>query len=141
MSSPAIDIEKVKFGIMVILFGGLGSYFGQPYIHNNSEAINIIVTVFSILAGFLIAVITLVGDPASLPSGSWRKARFASDIIYERLEKHKMLFLAYLMTLSLIFLDVLIQGKHPLFVFGLKEFICSELFQLYSYLSNCLPNY
>lgn len=106
-----VDGDKIKFGVMIVLYGCICSYYGQPYIHKNTEALNIIVTVFSILAGFLIAVITLVGDPASLPKGSWRAARLASDLIYLRLEKHSVLFLAYLSTLLLIFVDVLLKGN------------------------------
>lgn len=100
---------------MVCLYSGVGSYYGQPYIHNNSEAINIIVTVFSILAGFLVAVITIVGDPSGLPSGSWRLARVSSEQVYTRMNRHRLLFLMYLFTLLLIFIVSLINGYFPRF--------------------------
>lgn len=81
--------------------------------HGNTEAINLIVTVFSILAGFLIAVITLVGDPASLPSGSWRLGRLAAEPTYNRLIRYKWLFMVYLITLGLIFISMLFEGAFP----------------------------
>jgi len=67
-----LDKNKIMLGVCLTLWGILLSYLGQPFIHGNQDAVNIIVTVFSILAGFLVAVITLVGDPKSLPSGSCR---------------------------------------------------------------------
>src|SRR5690554_4645394 len=108
-----IDKEKVKYGIYIVLWSLLASYFGQPLIHGNQDAINVIVTVFSILAGFLVAVITLVGDPKSLPSGSWQVARMGSDLTYNRLIRHKWLFKAYLVTLFLIFVSIVIKNKYP----------------------------
>ncbi len=108
-----IDKEKVKYGLSVFLFSGLGSYFGQPLIHGNDEAINIIVTVFSILAGFLVAIMAIIGDPASLPSGGWRIARLGSDIIYTRLVRQKWLFILYLGALVTIFISTLIKDQIP----------------------------
>jgi|SRR5690554_904010 len=111
--SREIDKDKIKLAIYLVLWGGLGSYFCQPLIHGNQDAINVIVTVFSILAGFLVAVITLVGDPKSLPAGGWQVARLGSDLTYNRLIRHKWLFKAYLITLFLIFVSIVIKSKYP----------------------------
>ena len=108
-----IDKNKVKYGVCIVLWSCLASYFGQPPIHGNQDAINVIVTVFSILAGFLVAMITLVGDPKSLPSGSWQVARLGSDLTYNRLVRHKWLFKGYLITLLLIFLSMVAKNKFP----------------------------
>ncbi len=111
--SSEIDKDKIKLAVCLVLWGGLGSYFCQPLIHGNQDAINVIVTVFSILAGFLVAVITLVGDPKSLPAGGWQVARLGSDLTYNRLIRHKWLFKAYLVTLFLIFVSIVIKNKYP----------------------------
>ena len=108
-----VDRQKVLLAIAVPSWSLLLTYYLQPYIHGNQDAINVIVTVFSILAGFLVAVITLVGDPSALPQGSWRLARLGSDLTYNRLTRKKWLFVLYLLTLALIFVGVLIKGKHP----------------------------
>lgn len=108
-----IDKEKVKYAVCIILWSGLSAFYGQPLIHGNQDAINVIVTVFSILAGFLVAVITLVGDPKSLPSGSWQLARLGSDLTYNRLVRHKWLFKGYLITLFLIFSSIVAKNKFP----------------------------
>lgn len=109
-----IDFNKIKFAILTAVFGVAGSYLGQPLIHGNQDAINVIVTVYSILAGFLIAVITLIGDPKSLPSGGWQIARLGSQQLYNRLLRQKWLFKAYLITLFLIFISILIKDKYTL---------------------------
>lgn len=106
-----IDRHKITFGIAVLLWSCIGSYYGQPLIHGNQDAINIIVTMFSILAGFLVAIITLVGDPKSLPSGNWQKAQLGYTRTYNRLVRHKWLFKLYLTTLALVFLSVLLKDK------------------------------
>lgn len=107
-----LDKDKIKYAIAIILYSGIGSFYGQPLIHNNDSAVNIIVTVFSVLAGFLIAIITIIGDPSSLPSGGWQRAELGSKVLYARLVRHKLLFLMYLFTLLLIFVSVLIKGKY-----------------------------
>jgi len=106
-----IDRHKITFGFAVLLWSCIGSYYGQPYIHGNQDAINIIVTMFSILAGFLVAIITLVGDPKSLPSGGWQKAQLGYKRTYNRLTRHKWLFKLYLTTLAFIFISILLKDK------------------------------
>lgn len=109
-----IDKKKVTIGIISIILGILASIFGQPFIHNNANAVNVLVTVYSILAGFLIAIIAIIGDPALLPSGTWRAAEIERTKTKNRLIRHKWLFLVYLITLALIFLSFLIDNKLPL---------------------------
>lgn len=106
-----LDQNKIKYAISVALWSGLGTYITKPLIEGNQDAINVITTVFSILAGFLIAVITLIGDPQSLPPGSWQVARLGSDRTYHRLTRQKWLFYIYLISLVLIFLSMLLKSK------------------------------
>lgn len=106
-----IDRNKVKYALAVALWGSLGTYFFKPLIEGNQDAINVIVTVFSILAGFLIALITLIGDPKSLPNGGWQVARLGSDRTFNRLTRQKWLFYIYLIALVLIFLSTLLKSK------------------------------
>lgn len=109
--SYQVDIAKIQFAIAIILYSGAGAYWGQPLIHGNDNAVNIIVTVFSVLAGFLVAVITIIGDPSSLPSGGWQRARLGSEVLYNRLTRHRLLFTMYLLTLLFIFIASLMRGK------------------------------
>jgi len=105
-----LDIKKVIFGITIFLFGTFTSYCGQPLIHGNDNALGVIVTVFSILAGFLVAIIAIIGDPLILSPGSWRIAEKYRQTAHNRLVRHKWLFLLYLMTLGFIFVTMLIPA-------------------------------
>lgn len=109
-TSRDINTAKIRLAALAVVFACLCSYFGQPLIHNNEQALNVIVTVFSVLAGFLVAIIAVVGDPALLPPGSWRAAEQERDKLNDRLVRHKWLFLLYLITLALIFISLLFKS-------------------------------
>jgi hypothetical protein len=106
-----IDSRKVRYAVAVVLWGALGAYYAKPLVVGNQDAINVIVTVFSILAGFLVALIAMIGDPKSLPSGGWQVARLGSDLTYNRLTRQKWMFYIYLIALALIFLSMLLRNK------------------------------
>lgn len=138
-----IDSRKVKYAVVVSLLGALLTYLGKPLISSNQDAINVIVTVFSILAGFLIALITMIGDPKSLPSGGWQVAELSRSLTYNRLTRQKWLFYIYLIALVLIFLSMLVKKEFPAFnniieycylFFSIVAFLLS--FQLPSLLMN-----
>lgn len=95
-----------------LTLGVVAAIYGQELIHGNDTAQGVIVTVFSILAGFLIAIMTLLGDQSVLP-GSWRIAEAKSKLIRAKLVRQKWLFYFYLITLSLIFTHTLLKAKYP----------------------------
>jgi uncharacterized membrane protein HdeD (DUF308 family) len=59
--------KLLVFGACVILAGIFAWHF-QPKYHDNSNALTVLVTVFSILAGFLVAVMAIVAR-AQLATG------------------------------------------------------------------------
>lgn len=105
------DRKKIRLAGLSIILSGLAAYYGQPLIHSNEQAIELIVTVFSILAGFLVAIIAIVGDPVLLPPGTWRAAEMEREKISRRLIRHKWLFILYLTSLLLIFLSLLLKNQ------------------------------
>lgn len=140
--SQEVDMEEVKIAILIVLVSGLSAYFFQPLIHGNQDAINVIVTVFSILAGFLVAVITLVGDPMTLPIGSWQVAELGSKNTRNRLIRYKLLFILYLSTLALIFISMLLKS-YPEFQYYIEiiyMFIASAAFIISFRLPSALMN-
>ncbi|HVI24579.1 MAG TPA: hypothetical protein VM576_00055 [Xanthomonadaceae bacterium] len=102
---------RVRFGVLAAILSVLVSYRGQPYLHQHPDALNTIVTVFSILAGFLVAIISIVGDSASLGRASWRRDQYLVEGVRRRLIRHKLLFQLYLVILGLVFLLQLIGLK------------------------------
>jgi MFS family permease len=87
----------------------LGAYYTQPYAHKNPDLILILVTVFTVFAGFLIAVITIIGDPIMIREGSWRAAEDGREKMQSRLFRHVALFVFYLLTIGLLFVGVVLE--------------------------------
>jgi len=96
--------------MLCALVAAAAAAYGQPYVHHNADLVLVIVTVFAVFAGFLIAVITILGDPTMIPDGSWRVAESRRDNIERRLRTHVWLFVLYLLTIGMLFTGVLVQG-------------------------------
>ncbi|MER8456287.1 hypothetical protein [Mesorhizobium sp. M0965] len=91
------------------MVGFLVSRHWGEYVVDNEAAIGIFVTVYTVLAGFLVAVITVLGDPSLLPSGSWKSAEGHRQAIEDRLIRHTWLFVLYLLTIGVIFVGTLLS--------------------------------
>lgn len=105
-----MDWARIRFGILAAILSALVAWRFQPLVRGNVDALNTIVTVFSILAGFLIAVITIVGDGAAIARGNWRRDEAALLSIRRRLTRHKLMFQVYLLVLALVFSIQLFGG-------------------------------
>ena len=109
-----VNWRHMSFVLFAICVGIIAGVFGHLLIDNNKDATGVIVTVFSILAGFLIAIITLLGDQSVLP-GSWRISEVKREAIKNKLVRQKWLFYLYLLTLLVIFISSLIDPHWPEF--------------------------
>lgn len=89
--------------------GAVGAYYGQPYVRDNADAVLIIITVFSVFAGFLVAIITILGDPAMIPQGTWRTVEVRRQNVEHRIIRHIFLFIIYLVTIAILFAGSLIK--------------------------------
>jgi len=105
-----LDMGRLRFGGLAFVLSGLVAWKFQPLIHGNTDALNTIVTVFSILAGFLVAVITIVGDGVLLGKESWRRDEQSIALVKKRLTRHKIMFQIYLVVLALVF-AIQLHGK------------------------------
>jgi hypothetical protein len=113
VTEGGINRTKFVIFIFVVLFSFILAYLAQPFIPASSQAVNLIITVFSILAGFLVIFIVFAGDYSNLVEGSWRLAFFQHKVIRNRLFRHCILFMAYLGTLVLIFISIIIKELFP----------------------------
>lgn len=109
--SDETDWHRITFLFFAAVTSVLAGYFGQPLIHGNEEAISVIVNVFSIMAGFLVAIMTILAEPALYRGGTWRSESVRRGNVYRRLARHKWLFILYLSTLGLVFVSTLLQGS------------------------------
>ena len=83
---------------------GVSAFIGyrfQPMVSNNPDAVNTVVTIFSILAGFLIAVITFIAEPTLRAAKSWNELQRMKETVRRKLFRQKMLFFLYLLTLGI----------------------------------------
>ena len=103
---------KILFLLLCIIGGGVSAYYGQPYVGGNVDATLIIITVLTIFAGFLVAIITVVGDPSLIPDGTWRTAEVRRENIEGQLIRHAWLFVLYLLGIAFLFIGSIIH-KSP----------------------------
>lgn len=91
-------LAKLALAIGVSVFIG---YRFQPMVSNNPNAVNTVVTIFSILAGFLIAVITFIAEPTLQAAKNWQELQQMKETVRRKLFRQKLLFFLYLMTLGI----------------------------------------
>lgn len=109
MTASSISWRKVLF-ITACAFGAaIAAYYGQPVVGGNVDIVLIIITVLTIFAGFLVAIMSVVGDPALLPSGSWRAAEIRRESVESELSRHAWLFFVYLIGIALLFVGALLH--------------------------------
>ena len=102
-------MKHIFFVAFCCLIGALAAYYVQPYAQSNSDLTLIIITVFTVFAGFLIAIITIIGDPIMIPEGSWRIPELHRDRMEAMLFWHIVLFCLYLLTIGLLFVGVILE--------------------------------
>jgi hypothetical protein len=99
-----IVFTGVCFGMAIFV-----AYWAQPYTDNNTDIVLFVTTVFTVFAGFLVAIITILGDPSLVPGGSWRNVEARRDGIEQRIVLHIYLFVFYLITIAFIFVSVIFE--------------------------------
>lgn len=120
-----IAVGRTCYFVASLALGILAGIWGQPLIHGNQDAVNVIVTVFSILSGFLVAVITIIGDPAVAASRDrWRFTELHRDNVRRRLTRNKWLFVLYLVTVSLVFLAALVKNHPSIATWVERAYLC-----------------
>lgn len=100
---------RIIFFVVCLGLSATAAYYGEPYIHNNPDAVLVFATVFTVFAGFLVGVITIIGDPTLIPEGTWRAAEVRRESIEARLVNHIWLFMLYLIAIGLLFALVIVH--------------------------------
>lgn len=110
LTKRKISWKKSLFSLGSVVVSALVAYFFHAKYHNNSNALTILTTVFSILAGFLIAVFAIVADERALRGKSWKSNVAELELIRRELRSHRRLFSLYLVVLTLAFIVALDFG-------------------------------
>jgi hypothetical protein len=130
---------KVLSFILVIEISGVFAYFFHESYHNNSNAVTVVTAAFSILAGFLVAILGIGWDERVIRSKTWRSSAFELDLIKKDIRKHQRMFYLYLSVLALAFsssLDFKFMHVDKCIDFAVLFFSCIAL--IYSFR---LPGY
>ncbi len=94
---------RLVYGGASLLVAIACGWYGADWIKGNKDALSAILTVFSILGGFLIALIGLTADDRGLRGSTWRAKHYNVKTIRMRLLRHRMLFSIYLIACFLAF--------------------------------------
>lgn len=116
-----ISWRKVAYIVICIIVSVFFAWQFQPKYHDNSNALSVLVTVFSILAGFLVAVMAIVGSERALKGRHWRQDTFYLLHVKQDLQKHSALFYLYLLVLALSFLASLNLGWPEIVQIGVES--------------------
>lgn len=116
--------------ILISILSALLAYVGQPFVHENEKAIDLIINVFSILSGFLIAIMTLFTDMKFDEDANWRQLKLQENLQEQRYTKHSFLFYVYLCVLVFVFLVVLLNNN--------KEYANGTLIKFFEFLYLCI---
>lgn len=100
-------IPFIGFSVISTAFG---IYCGDT-LRCSEKALDYIGTIYSILAGTLFAVISIIGDPSMLLSGNWRVARVSAERRQRDILGFNFLFCSYLITLGLLVICAMIKHE------------------------------
>lgn len=98
-----VNWSLVRYVGLALVLAALCGYLFQPWYHTSKDAPSILATILSILAGFLIAVMAIVGDERTLRGKNWRQDTFYLGEVRRQLLRHRVMFYLYLVVLLLIF--------------------------------------
>jgi general stress protein CsbA len=102
-NKPEISWRKVVTFLIAVPLAAVFAWHAQKGYHENPDAILVVVTVFSILAGFLVAILALIADERSLRGRTWRHDKIYFQMIKRDLRLHRNMFYLYLVVLSFAF--------------------------------------
>lgn len=99
MNNHRISFRKVLIFFVTIFLSIFIGYHLQPMLESKPRLVGTFVTIFSILAGFLIAIMIFVVDPIVRKAKSWDELQGMEPVVSIRLNRCKFLFYLYLFSL------------------------------------------
>lgn len=104
-----LNVIGISVTILNLVASALFSYSLTDSLTNNTDALNLVANVFSILSGFLLLVITMSGENSLAIGGLSEKDIANQEVRFTmRFNKYYSLFLLYISTLALIFIYFLL---------------------------------
>lgn len=86
-----------------LIASGVATYFFSHLMTNRPDLLGVIAAIFSILAGVLIAVISILGDPSMLLDQSWRHSYLSASETQRKIHRQTDVFIIYVVLLVSLF--------------------------------------
>lgn len=128
-----MDRKRTIYITIAIAISLLSSFYGAPYIDQSASAISSIIDIYAILAAVLVAVISIIGDPAMLIPGGWRVGHVHAQQIQRRIGRFSHLFLLYILTLMFAVISIVAKDNQLIYrhiLYYLLTFLASFSFIL-----------
>lgn len=138
MLNKEINHSGLKRFTGIAILSGIITYFLKDFV-KGSDAISILATIFSILAGFIIVTLTMLSDPSQFTRAGWRKVSIFKKIAEHELSKQKTLFTGYIIALSAIFISFIVKEINDT-LFGIVQFFYLWVAFICLYYSMFLPS-
>lgn len=94
--------KVIKLGLL-LLVSIASAVILRPWYHDSDRASIILVSIFSMLSGFLLAVMAVVANDKTLRGDDWKEQTYYLEQISTELLKHQLTFYVYLTTLLFTF--------------------------------------
>lgn len=121
-----IAVLYVLFSLAISIFAGIR--YGELLVGADAFLSGVI-DVFAILAGVLVAVISIVGDPSMLIPGNWRVGYEHAKDMQDRIARFSYLFSLYIITIgSVLFLRIVDFRKIDGFIWLYKSTLVLSIF-------------
>ena len=115
MAARGIAWTRINFTIATCALSVIATAAFGDRLSNDVGVIGIIATIFSILSGVLIAVISILGDPSMIMDQSWRHSYVRASEVQRKLHRHTDIFVLYVALLGFILVFALMKIDDPLY--------------------------
>ncbi|POZ14114.1 hypothetical protein C3Z09_20200 [Lelliottia aquatilis] len=115
MATETTKFDYLAIGLtfLFLVVSGLFSFFLHGTFVGNTDALNLVANVFAVLTGFLLLVITMTSDTASILDGlSAAEKKNQKDRFTTRFYRYYSLFFMYFMVLVMIFVYYLLSKEN-----------------------------
>lgn len=103
--------RRIIGSIASVLIALVTTYFFGGALSNQPDVLSFIASIFSILAGVLIAVISILGDPSMLLDHSWRHSYISAGETQRKIHRQTDIFIVYVGLLISLFIFLLTDEK------------------------------
>lgn len=102
-------MKRLFLILAVAAISGAIAWFAEPHVRGNTDFFVAIVTIFSVFGGFLVAVLSIAGEPLIAKGGRWTRLELNRDGAIHRMNRAQFLFYIYLLAAVLILIVLALQ--------------------------------